>query len=1129
MNMISTGAFLIETDASTKQNELVKKLTSAWEKKNSKTARAGGASLMALSLAACGGEDNTPFSQADVDAAVAAVDITTDNQAAIDAAIAALPADTTPFSQADIDAAVAAVDITTDNAAATDAAVAAATSFASLSALVTAYDALANPAGSEVALTTSIGDYVVGGTGDDTISAVQDGLATETFSATDTIKGGAGTDTLVLVNSEGAAANAAAVEGVEAMVYRSIVTGGDLNMANFTSVTTLTIERTVGTSDITNLATTDTINVVDTTANYDATLTFAGVTGAADSAAINLDGTTAGGDIELAGAVETVTVNTSGDASALADLEFDAGTTTLNINAGADLTVATTWTAAGATSLTVTGAGDVTITPALAAATATIDGSASTGDLTLTAGNVAAATAVAGVDVADLTVTTGAGGDTVSVAGLDAADEFNVSLGAGDDTLVVGGVVANAAADGSIVADIAAGGDGTDTISVTSAVGNGQTTAATGLSGFEVLSFSNAIAASTTVANFQSGLDVTLAAGANAGTLVMDAGAVTVNIGAANTGQLTITDTGTATTDSVTIVNTAATQTDVHAGQAYVINGYETVNISTSGGTGTAVAQDFGAITVTADTGGTATVNFSGANVANLDGIITAHTLDFSGMTAQAAGTATADMTGVAFEYAGAASTSGTITGSAGDDVLLGDTGESTNIDGGAGDDTITGGSAAETINGGAGDDILDGNDGADTVNGGDGDDTITMGTSATQTAAGGAGDDTVTAAGNLAFGQTVTGGDGTDILSTNAGVAAAAGSVVSGFETLSLATAGTTDLGNFGNNTFTTVTMGALGASGIQSVASETIQMTGVVTGDLTVTMEDATGSADSATIALSGTAAVTMAGGNEVIIADVETLNLSSVDSDSDTTDAGIQHTMLVTADSATTINVSGSAGLVVQGSDYADVTTFNASGVVLAAVTDSGVTVNLSYNTVGGSTTITGSNGVDNLTGSANTADTISGGTGADTIVYDGGSDTFTGGAGNDIFDIDALSTSTVHATITDATAGDIVNLATLLGTAADVDYSTATLWNAQEVTLGASATLANYLDSAAAGNGTTAGGGDDEIITWFEFGGNSYIVMDNTAGATFAATDAVVALTGTGILDDATLTDGVLTIA
>ena len=72
MNMISTGAFQTEMDASRKQQELIKKLTAAWEKKNSKVARAGGVSLMALSLAACGDDDDTPFSQADVDAAVAA-------------------------------------------------------------------------------------------------------------------------------------------------------------------------------------------------------------------------------------------------------------------------------------------------------------------------------------------------------------------------------------------------------------------------------------------------------------------------------------------------------------------------------------------------------------------------------------------------------------------------------------------------------------------------------------------------------------------------------------------------------------------------------------------------------------------------------------------------------------------------------------------------------------------------------------------------------------------------------------------------------------------------------------------------------------------------------------------------
>ena len=63
MNMISTGTFLNGMDASNKQSALVKKLVAAWEKKNTKAARAGGVSLMALSLAACGDDDTTPFAQ----------------------------------------------------------------------------------------------------------------------------------------------------------------------------------------------------------------------------------------------------------------------------------------------------------------------------------------------------------------------------------------------------------------------------------------------------------------------------------------------------------------------------------------------------------------------------------------------------------------------------------------------------------------------------------------------------------------------------------------------------------------------------------------------------------------------------------------------------------------------------------------------------------------------------------------------------------------------------------------------------------------------------------------------------------------------------------------------------------
>ena len=736
---------------------------------------------------------------------------------------------------------------------------------------------------------------------------------------------------------------------------------------------------------------------------------------------------------------------------------------------------------------------------------------------------------MAGVDVADFTATMGSGDDTVDLTSFDADDEFSVSLGAGDDTLTLedgaDGVVDNANGAGTLVADTATGGDGTDTISTATATGALQTTAATGLSGFEVLSFSDQLANSVTVANYQSGLSVTLTDGASAGTLVMEAGSQTVNISGVNDGQLTVTDTGTATSDVLALNNTATAQTDVFNGQAIVVNGYETVNVSTTSGTGTAVAQDFGAITLTVDTGGTGTVNVSGANVANMDGIVTAHTLNFSGLTAQAAGTATADMTGVAFEYAGAAATSGTITGSAGDDVLLGDTDESTNITGGAGDDTITGGSAAETISGGDGDDTINGANGADTVTGGAGDDQITLGTSATQTADGGAGDDTVIAAGNLAFGQTITGGDGTDILSANFGTAAGAGSVVSGFETLTLATAGTTDLDNFGSNTFTTVNLTAGGAAqAVQSVRTETITVTAALGADATVTMEDATGTADTATIAISSAAAVDT--NNDILVAGVETINLVM----DDTNTTAHQNTIDLGADSATTINISGDAGVIFAtggNTDIADVITMNASGVVLGAVTDSGVTYAATYNTVGGTTTVTGSNGVDSLTGGAATNDTISGGSGVDTIVYTGGSDTFTGGAGNDVFDINADGTTTAFATIADATASDTVDfVGVIVGLASDASQDiAAAAWDALEVTLGASATFANYLDAAA-----TVDGSSNSAYEWFEFGGNSYIVVSNDNTGNFTSgTDTLIAFTGTSLLDDAVLADAVLTIA
>lgn len=59
MNMISTGSFLEEMKSSVKQPSHVEKFLAVWEKKNTKAAKAGGLSLMALSLAACGGSSST--------------------------------------------------------------------------------------------------------------------------------------------------------------------------------------------------------------------------------------------------------------------------------------------------------------------------------------------------------------------------------------------------------------------------------------------------------------------------------------------------------------------------------------------------------------------------------------------------------------------------------------------------------------------------------------------------------------------------------------------------------------------------------------------------------------------------------------------------------------------------------------------------------------------------------------------------------------------------------------------------------------------------------------------------------------------------------------------------------------
>lgn len=71
----------------------------------------------------------------------------------------------------------------------------------------------------------------------------------------------------------------------------------------------------------------------------------------------------------------------------------------------------------------------------------------------------------------------------------------------------------------------------------------------------------------------------------------------------------------------------------------------------------------------------------------------------------------------------------------------------------------------------------------------------------------------------------------------------------------------------------------------------------------------------------------------------------------------------------------------------------------------------------------------------------------------------------------------------------------------------------------LTLSDTAELGDYLDAAAAGNGSTNG-----TISWFQFGGDTYIVQDLNAAATFqhgASADHVVKLVGLIDLSAATL--------
>lgn len=905
-----------------------------------------------------------------------------------------------------------------------------------------------------------------------------------TLQGDDTINGGAGTDNLnVSVGAAGVVQ--ATISNIET-VKGNFSAAGTVSLLSSSGVTSVTSNGSTAAAIFTNIgATSVALGVTNSDQSANFTFTAAAVAGTADAATLTLSNATAivGTAVTIAG-IETLNIVSSGGANALTEL-----------------------TAAQATTINISGDQTLNLGAALTVAT-TISATAATAAVTLTSTNAAA-----------VTVTGGAGNDLITITDAGGVNN-NVSGGAGIDTITFTQNLTNA--------DTVGGGDGTDTLVGTAANFIALTVPTTAtITGFERITLLDAPVATLTTANVQAGIErVNFAAAVASQAVTFEAGAKTISLNAVSAGTaetLTVNDTGTAITDSLTLLNGTAAS-DVFAGSDILaINGFETVTINTSTTTAAGASVALGAIGLTPDTGGTATLNFIGNNSV-VTGIITA--------TSAAAGVVNASgLTGTrTFSNTGAATVGITsITGSANSDTIVGSA-TSTTIDGGAGNDVITGGAGSDNIVGGAGNDTITAGAGNDVINGGAGDDVLTLGADLTQA-------------------DTVNGGDGTDdvlsitqatitaVMALSFSAGATLNTNLSNIERLTVtdAVSSAVDVSRFDNLGHITLNAGGGGQAFSGMVANST-----VVIGDTTggvFSLADATGSADVLNVILTdldGTAS------NEtftlVSATSIETLNISTREEVADTGNIRLYTISTLTAASATLVNISGTEAVTVT------------SATTLKNVNASGLTgaLTLSVANAAAGATIVGATGADVITGSANGDtisggagadsingadgnDTIDGGTGSDTALYGGtgndsitggeGLDSIAGGAGNDAIVLTETTavTDSVYIGSTDTASTDVAIGATNVdtvtgfttGTGGDLlvfDIGTVVVTNTTQkvATLSADGvTLTSLANTAAAGN-------VDIVIVLGDYGSYAAVqaTLNSTAGAITDATDGAI---------------------
>jgi len=1081
MNMISTGAFLTEMDASSKKDELVSKLVAAWEKKNSKVARAGGVSLMALSLAACGSSSDTTSTET-------ATETTT----------------VTPTP-----------DPVGESYALTD------------SAVTTKNDAFTGTSNDDTYTgdkdTIEAGDIILdqGGANDTANLTFNDDLPALTLSGIENVN--------ITINEIAATAAQTVTAANFSGVTNLTVTKGDVVVGGSTiSGNKAIVINNVDASDVAKITTAGTTTTVNITQ-----ATKAGVVVDADNASGNVT-VVGAATVNAAGAGtgDTVTVQ------ALNDATEDAKDVSITTNAAVVNTTANTLNFTGNINVNAPSAIDVNLASATGGATIVAkgdDGTSGTDGIVvagvdasgvnITTSHVGIATGTAGATATEGEIQITGTAATTDAATISAIGATNLDI----DTTAVENVTlsGNGAAVTYNIVDVAATtytGTGSHDVNL---AGNESKFSGTTITGIATLDLNAGTAGAVDLSlvdatTIDVGFDN---AGDKGGTELP----FTVKSGASFLVTANQTD---------MIVNFGATETsanlnitagDVNGAANTAVGTLNLVDLdinSALAGNVAITANDANFTTNTLVVGAKQTVTLSGDEDYTL-GTVTAKSVDGSDATGKISATST---TSALTFTTGAGADTMTIngdavhviaTGAGADTIDINDTKDASSFDAGAGNDVV----------------IVDAAGGIESivVTLGDGDDIYRTDKDSDAIVVGGAGSDTLDVDAAINFSDntnfSISAMEKIDIAGAGGTVTLSAAQLA-GNSTLSIVAAGSDDIlqvtmvaaagGAIDGSNLTLASGSAISALSYTGIAAKADTITG---GVMAETFNFTTG----------GDSIEGGSTGVDTFVMGDTTLNAAALGVVGSATSTGAVINLGSTAVSGTTIYAATSQ---YTGSN-AEVAAGSSTHVYAAnATTNSTEVTNIS-----GIENVTGGDGIDYIvgTGGNNTlvggagGDTILGGDGVDTITGGTGDDTMTGGNGVDIFtfasgDISAAPSATVFDTITDY-SGDTIDLdvAITIGANANAAAATAAAIAADgEATFhAADDTLAEVI--VALEGGINAGGtAADGQLAFGEFGGNSYVfISDGTDGV--GANDIVIKLTGVTGLDSSALSGGNIIIS